>query len=166
LDITANKNSTSPKPDSAAQTSPKPDSAAQTPCHIAKDNISNIAPTNAATRRMAANMSLSIAVPNTDLALISAVFFSDKISGEPHAALATSADALVPAPIGESIRVDVCAFDDVALSFEFYLGFLRTLFPLLPSGKELVAVFEHPTAGRIIFLPNPSNTDGSSVVVA
>jgi len=101
-----------------------------------------------------------------DLALISAVFFSDKISAKPCAALAASIDPIAAAPISESIRVDVCAFDDVALSFEFFLGFLRTLFPLLPSGKKLVAVYESRTAGRIIFLPNPSDTNRSNVVVA
>jgi hypothetical protein len=101
-----------------------------------------------------------------DSALVSAVFFSDKGSGKPAAALATGGDFVGLTPDRESVRVDVCAFNDVALSFNFLLGFLRTLLPLFPSGKELVAVFEDRAAGRIIFLPNPGNAGGAGVVIA
>jgi hypothetical protein len=38
--------------------------------------------------------------------------------------------------IGESVRIDVHALDDVAVSFEFLLQFFRTLFPLFPGARE------------------------------
>ena len=99
-----------------------------------------------------------------NLALISAVFFSDKIIGKLYAALSASIDPIGSAPIGESVRVNINAFDDVALTFKVCLGFLRPLVPLLPRGEKFVAIFEDSKASSIIFLPNPSDSDSASAL--
>jgi hypothetical protein len=98
--------------------------------------------------------------------LISAVFFSDKISGKVSATLSASVDSISSAPIGESVRVNINAFDNVALTFKFCLTFLRTLVPLLPRGQELVAIFEDGDAGSIVFLSHSSDSDSANVVSA
>jgi hypothetical protein len=99
-----------------------------------------------------------------DSALV-AVFFSHKVSGKPCAALATSPDSFAPAPTGKCVRININAFDDVAVSFKFCLTFLSTLYPLFPSVEKLSAIFKDKETGRIIFLPNPRNSDSTDVVV-
>ena len=101
----------------------------------------------------------------TELAAIAAVLLVDKSSGEFLSALAVSSDIIPKAPVGEGLRINVYAFDDVALRLISILRSLGSLLPLLPASGNHVAVFEDPKEGRIIFLPHPRDASSASVVV-
>jgi hypothetical protein len=97
--------------------------------------------------------------------LISTVFFCDKISGKLGAGLAASPDTFTKTPLGECVGVDIYAFDDIAVIFKSSLGFLRSLYPVFPTTNKLFAVFKDSEQGQIIFLPNPGDSNGTSIGV-
>lgn len=75
------------------------------------------------------------------LALVSAVFFLNGQTGEVDTCLSVDPLAVSLAPIGEGVWVDIHPLDDVSLSLESILGFLRSLEPLFP-GREIIGRFE------------------------
>src|SRR5216683_563520 len=69
-----------------------------------------------------------------------------------------------PVPIGPN--ADRSGFDDIPLSRVAALRFLRKRDKLFPSGGQPIGIFTDREEGRIIFLPNPKNANGSRAVIS
>jgi hypothetical protein len=89
----------------------------------------------------------------------SAVFFRDGQSNEFVAALSVDADTFLPAPAGESVRIDIYALGQDALGLEFLFRFFDSLQPIFPRARHFVAVFKDSQKGRVIVFPKPSDAD-------
>ena len=89
------------------------------------------------------------------------VFRSKGDGNEPVATVAIDAHTFGHAPSGESIRVDVNSLDDTPLCLGAFLHFLRAIKPIFPGARHLTAVFKDALGGRIVFLPEPDETDGA-----
>jgi hypothetical protein len=109
----------------------------------------------------APNFLLKDSIMEIEPSALVSVFRSHRNSDELVATLAIDSNPVGSAPIGECIRVDVDALDDLPGLNAFLFRFLGTLKPIFPLARHFVAVLRNSSDGVIIFLAEPRDTDGA-----
>jgi hypothetical protein len=98
------------------------------------------------------------AIPKQASALIT-IFRGHHGCDEPMATIAIDSHTFTATPIGESVRIDINSLDGLPVSLSALLHLLGMLKPLFPGVMHFVGIFEDSQEGRIVFLPEPRNTD-------
>ena len=73
-------------------------------------------------------------------------FFPDLVGldgSKLRACIGVDFQALVSAPIGEGLRIDVCLHDQVAVTDELFSTVFRHLQPLVVCGRQKVPIDKH-----------------------
>jgi hypothetical protein len=98
--------------------------------------------------------------PENELAA-SAVLFPCDSSGELVASVGADAETFLSAPVGKSIRVYIDTLGHVPLILQSLFGFLCSLYPLIPSGREFIGVLKAFEERGIVLFAEPSDADNS-----
>jgi hypothetical protein len=82
--------------------------------------------------------------------------------GEPEVCAGIDPVAMMRAPIGEILKVDLDAFNDRPEFLVMILGILRRFGEISPSRGKVIGVFEERAEGVVIFLPAPRDANDVS----